>query len=357
MRWDIFCKVIDNHGDVGVCWRLAAELAVRGESVRLWLDDASALEWMAPSGQPGVTIVPWNPQSPALAPGDVVVEAFGCDPPEDFVAAMAAAPVAPVWINLEYLSAEAYVERSHGLPSPVSQGSGAGLVKSFFYPGFTGRTGGLLRESELPARLASFDRSQFLRSQGVGLDAHELLVSLFCYEPAALPQLLLSLAKGRDNTGLLVTAGRAHAAARSAVSQLDKQQPGWNDAGRLRLHWLPLLTQRDYDQLLLACDVNFVRGEDSLVRGLLAGRPLVWHLYPQDDGAHGSKLEAFLAWLEAPASQRAFHAAWNATGAEELPTFEPSAWRAAARAAWRKVHALPELAAELQHFARDRARI
>ncbi|HEY0886111.1 MAG TPA: elongation factor P maturation arginine rhamnosyltransferase EarP, partial [Ramlibacter sp.] len=22
MLWDIFCKVIDNHGDIGVCWRL-----------------------------------------------------------------------------------------------------------------------------------------------------------------------------------------------------------------------------------------------------------------------------------------------------------------------------------------------
>ena len=33
LLWDIFCQVIDNHGDVGVCWRLARELAARGHTV------------------------------------------------------------------------------------------------------------------------------------------------------------------------------------------------------------------------------------------------------------------------------------------------------------------------------------
>ena len=43
MLWDVFCRVVDNFGDVGVCWRIAADLASRGEQVRLWLDDATAL--------------------------------------------------------------------------------------------------------------------------------------------------------------------------------------------------------------------------------------------------------------------------------------------------------------------------
>ena len=357
MLWDLFCRVIDNHGDVGVCWRMPAELAGRGEPVRLWLDDAAALAWMAPDGHPGVTVMPWNAQAPALASGDVVVEAFGCDPPPAFVAAMAAAEPPPPWINLEYLSAESYVERSHGLPSPVLQGPGAGLTKYFFYPGFSARTGGLLREGDLPARQAAFDRPGFLRAQGIAAEAGETLVSLFCYEPGPLPQLLLALARGEQATRLLVTAGRAVSAAGAACTQLDARQAGWNEAGRLRLHWLPLLTQRDFDQLLWACDVNFVRGEDSLVRGLLAGRPLVWHLYPQQDGAHRAKLEAFLDWLDAPASLRNFHAAWNGTGPEGLPGLDLAAWRPAAEAALRKVHALPELAAGLLRFARDRVRI
>ena len=57
MRWDIFCKVIDNHGDLGVCWRLACGLAAQGETVRLWVDDPSALAWMAHGGCQGVTVI------------------------------------------------------------------------------------------------------------------------------------------------------------------------------------------------------------------------------------------------------------------------------------------------------------
>ena len=48
--WDIFCQVIDNYGDIGVGWRLATNLAARGQRVRLWLDNSSVLRWLAPGG-------------------------------------------------------------------------------------------------------------------------------------------------------------------------------------------------------------------------------------------------------------------------------------------------------------------
>src|SRR6185312_8401402 len=57
---------------------------------------------------------------------------------------------------------------------------------------------------------------------------------------------------------------------------------------------VPFLAQDRYDELLWACDVNFVRGEDSFVRAQWAARPFVWHIYPQDEGAHWVKLAAFL---------------------------------------------------------------
>ena len=138
--WDIFCRVVDNHGDLGVCWRLAVDLAERGETARLWVDDESALQWMAPLGHPGIELIRWGkPHGPLAerAPGDVVIEAFGCELPALFAKRMAQRTPAPCWINLEYLSAEAYVERSHGLPSPQLAGPAAGLRKWFFYPGFT----------------------------------------------------------------------------------------------------------------------------------------------------------------------------------------------------------------------------
>ena len=346
MRWDIFCKVIDNHGDVGVCWRVSAELAARGHTVRLWMDDPSALRWMAPDGAPGVQVVPWTEDVPPLEPGEVVVEAFGCDPPPAFVARMAVAALPPVWLNLEYLSAEAYVERSHGLPSPVMQGPGAGLAKLFFYPGFTPRTGGLLREQDLPARRAAFDGSDWRATHGLREGAR--VISLFCYEPAALPELLGQLTEAAQPTELLVTAGRAAAAVQAA---------GGRSAGALRLHPLPLLSQRDYDHLLWACDLNFVRGEDSLVRGLLAGVPCVWQIYPQDDEAHHAKLVAFLDRLQPPQDLRDFFLAWNSVRPGPLPPVDVPAWRPFARTAFDRAQALPELAAELERFAADRGRI
>jgi uncharacterized repeat protein (TIGR03837 family) len=347
VRWDIFCKVIDNHGDAGVCWRLAAELAARGHAVRLWMDDTSMLQWMAPQGAPGVEVVAWSEPAPELAPGEVVVEAFGCDPPPAFVARMAALPRPPVWLNLEYLSAEGYVERSHGLPSPVMQGPGAGLTKHFFYPGFSAGTGGLLREQDLPARRAAFDRAGWLRRWGVDAGSARVL-SLFCYEPPALPQLLDTLADGDTPTALLVTAGRAADAVRSHLS---------TGRGALRLHFLPLLNQREYDELLWSCDFNFVRGEDSFVRGLLAGVPSVWQIYPQDDLAHHVKLEAFLDWLRPPPDLRDFFLTWNSVTAQALPALDLPRWKETAKSALERAQALPELASALARFAEQRGRI
>lgn len=352
MLWDIFCKVIDNHGDLGVGWRLSAELAARGDHVRLWVDEPLALAWMAPQGRPGVQVIRWDEHAPDLPAGDVVIEAFGCDPPPAFVqsiAARAAQGPAPAWINLEYLSAEPYVERCHLLPSPVGSGPARGLVKRFFYPGFTARTGGLLRETDLAARQAAFDRERWRLEQGLPR-AGERLVSLFCYEPPALPELLAQLAAGTEPTRLMVTQGRATAAARQAMDGLQTSRPGWNAAGRLAVTWLPLMPQEGYDELLWACDLNFVRGEDSLTRALWAGRPFVWHIYPQDDGAHEAKLEAFLDWLEAPASLRALHRAWNGPGAS-LPGMDLGAWTACSLVARSKLQAQGELVANLRAAA------
>lgn len=359
MRWDIFCRVIDNHGDAGVCWRLAAELAARGAAVRLWIDDPAPLRWMAPVGAPGVEVVRWTDAAPALPPGDAVIEAFGCDPPPEFVARMAAMRPPPAWINLEYLSAEGYVERNHGLPSPVGSGPGAGLVKRFFYPGFTPRTGGLLREADWQARRLAFDRVDWLRAAGIGAPAQRQ-VSLFCYEPPALPALLRQLAGAAGTTDLLVTSGRAASATRAAIAQLDAAATGWNTAGHLRLHWLPLLSQHDYDHLLWACHFNFVRGEDSLARALLAGAPFAWQLYEQDDAAHHAKLQAFLNWVAPPAPPAALAAlyrAWNGVDGAELPALAIADWAPFAAAAAERAWALPELAAGLERVAAEGARI
>jgi len=327
MRWDLFCRVVDNFGDIGVCWRAAADLAGRGEQVRLWVDDASALAWMAPTGRPGVQVLPWSEDADGAPPADVVIEAFGCNPPAAFVARMAAMDRPPVWINLEYLSAEPYVERSHGLPSPRGR-----LTKWFFYPGFTPRTGGLLREPGLVQGLDALDGRAWLAAHGWGPASGERVVHLFCYADPAFPRLLEAMS---DAPTLLLAAPGA------ATEQLQSALGPDLRRGPLRAIALPHLPQVDYDLLLRACELNFVRGEDSFVRAQWAARPFVWQIYPQDDGAHAAKLSAFLdrfvdGWPAGPAGAlRTAWAAWN--GLSDAPLRLPPAgpWRAQAED-WRE---------------------
>ena len=347
MLWDLFCRVIDNHGDLGVCWRLARDLSARGQRVRLWVDDPGALHWMAPGGAPGVEVRRWDRGPLEVEPGAVVVEAFGCDPPMVFIARMAQQPAPPVWINLEYLSAEAYVERSHRLPSPQGVGPGRGLTKWFFYPGFTPVTGGLLREPGLLAEREAFDRDAWLAARGLAARPGERIASLFCYDNPALPALLQTL--GSAPTLLLVAPGAAQRQVRAC-----RVPPA------LRVVELPWLTQPDYDRLLWASDLNCVRGEDSFVRAQWAGAPFVWQIYPQHDGAHAPKLEAFLDRFLAGADPddnaaiRSFWRGWNglAPWPDRLP--EPSRWQDLCRNWRRQLAAQPDLVTQLLGFVAEK---
>ncbi len=356
MQWDLFCRVVDNFGDIGVCWRLAADLATRGDDVRLWVDDASALRWMAPAGAPGVEVRNWPADDDeGITPHPVVIEAFGCHLPTGFVKRMALCATPPVWINLEYLSAEDYVERSHGLPSPQADGPARGLSKWFFYPGFTARTGGLIREPDLAERRRRFDADHWRQSRGIEPEDGERTVSLFCYPNPALPALVEQLAS--TPTLLLVTPG-------FAAQQVRELLGSRTGRGALRVHYVPALSQTDYDHLLWVSDLNFVRGEDSFVRAQWAGKPFVWHIYPQHDAAHAAKLSAFQRRFLSSADPGLAAAidraalAWNGL-VDPDSAFLPSpavwdAWRDHCRH-WRtELEGLPDLASGLRAFAAER---
>jgi uncharacterized repeat protein (TIGR03837 family) len=334
MQWDVFCRVVDNFGDIGVCWRLAADLAARGEQVRLWVNDASALAWMAPAGAPGVSVRRWDEAAREPSPGQVVVEAFGCELPGAFVERMA--QTRPVWINLEYLSAESYVERSHRLPSPQLSGPGQGLTKHFFYPGFTPATGGLIREPGLMQARQLFDRSAWLQEHAIALRKGERLVSLFSYDSPAHAAMLHALADAP--TLLLLTAG---------VAEPPTLPPG------IRSQRLPYLIQTEYDRLLWSCDLNFVRGEDSFVRAQWAGQPFVWHIYPQTDHAHAAKLDAFVGRFPAVPGLRELWLGWNGLGPipRQIPPLD--LWQSRCKAWREELLTQVNLTAQLMSFAAE----
>ncbi len=326
MRWHLYCRVVDNFGDVGVAWRLATGLASRGEDVRLAVDDARALAWMAPGGATGVEICAWA-DAPGSAP-DVVLELFGAGLPDAAEAAACESPRAPRVVNVEHLSAEGYVERSHGLPSPRRTARGRPFTTWYFYPGFTKGTGGLLREPGLIERREGFDARTWLRSIGVETRPGERRVGLFCYPHSAVASLVEAL-QGAPTLLLL-----AHGAATEQVGAVLGPTLA---RGAVRAVALPRLSQLDFDRLLWSCDLNFVRGEDSLVRAIWAGAPFVWQLYIQDDGAHRVKLAAFLDLLLAGApadlvaAVRQVFGNWNdgASGSIDAAALAPaslSAW-------------------------------
>lgn len=287
---DLFCEVIDNYGDAGVCWRLARSLAQAGCAVTLWIDDPDRLRRLRPQidvaleTQPidGFVLRRWC--EPAYAGADIVISAFGCRLPDDVLAAMVRQIPPPAWINLEYLSAEEWVEGSHGLPSPHPR---LPLTQHFFFPGFTPRTGGLIREAGLEAARDAFgapERKALLARLGIEVPPDALLVSLFCYPAAPLMALLAAMRSGP----------RVVCVVPEGVTPL-APPPGQSvTEGALTLHGLPFLEPDAYDRLLWSCDLNFVRGEDSAIRAQWARRPFLWQLYPQQEAAHLEKMQAFL---------------------------------------------------------------
>ena len=336
IRCDIFCVVVDNYGDAGVCWRLVYQLAVEyGWQVRLFIDNPAPLDLLTPDHGP-VTIVPWSQETPPVAslenPADVVIEAFACELPSTYIAAMARCEKKPVWLNLEYLSAESWVGEMHGLPSPHPH---LPLVKHFFFPGFDERTGGLLREADYGARRLAFDAVAFRTEFGLPKTVpHALTLSLFSYPAAPIAPLMKALARS-EHPILLLLPG-------SDIAPFTQ--------GALSTYPLPFLPQARYDELLWFCDLNFVRGEDSFVRAQWAGKPFVWQIYPQADDVHWAKLNAFLtryiqkigagdtANHSTITTMKAFWLAWNGEGAlnwrafaASLPALAPAAqsWSAA----------------------------
>lgn len=325
--WDIFCSVVDNYGDIGVTWRLARQLVAEHEcEVRLWVDDLRAFEKICPQidirrecqQQAGVEVRQWPEHWLPVAAADVVIAAFACQLPHAYMEAMAERERPPLWLNLDYLSAEDWIGGCHGLPSVKFHG----VQKYFFFPGFVPGTGGLLRESDLLRRRQAFqgDRQaqlEFLQGLGVAPLADARLMSLFAYENAGLDGWLDALADDVRPTHLLVPEGRILG---DVQRWLDVAPLGAGDLAirrSLTIQVLPFVPQEDYDRLLWCCDFNAVRGEDSFVRAQWAGRPMLWHIYRQDEDIHLDKLEAFLALYtrslspEARAAVLALWQAWN----------------------------------------------
>jgi uncharacterized repeat protein (TIGR03837 family) len=301
MRWDIFCQIVDNYGDAGVCWRLARSLtSLHSQEVRIFCDDLPTLNLLASGTDPEILhridFQPWeasyNNSRHPVDPPDVVIEAFGCALPERYLTGLLIAPKKPIIINLEYLSAEPWVIDFHQKSSPQAHG----MPKYFFFPGFQPETGGILIDpipqeafispTHIPASLST--SWELLRPD-------TKRISVFCYPGAPLLKWLENLGKLGENFDVVLTFGQIEQLTLSTGRPINLPET-------MQLISIPFVSQDEYDWTLSQCDFNIVRGEDSFVRAQLAGKPFIWHIYPQDDRVHEVKLAAFLDLYLAEAS-------------------------------------------------------
>ena len=395
---DLFCRVIDNLGDIGIMWRLARQLAHEKHwDIRLWVDDLVAFQRLLPAIHPnqtsqhhaGVSVHHWSEPWPTdIEPQAVAIAGFSCDLPEPLLAKMAQQK-GTTWLQLDYLSAEAWVSDFHGRPSPRTDG----LSPVFFFPGFEATTGGLLREDGLIARRRQWQQDhtatrQWLQSLGVtGLEStatapnNPRLISLFCYPEASLEGLQQALLQASQHTPN--TPNTWNAPIKVLVPE-SLELPPWCDQrdqrdqpteAQVSWHRIPFLSQPDYDKLLWSMDLNFVRGEDSFVRAIWAGRPLIWQPYPQSEHMHLNKLNAWLAKTDLPTEVQASMQHWadgstGSTGnasntsnpAGEFATALSKALTPATWAAWQAASerhsthltAQPDLAHQIDQWCRDR---
>jgi len=331
--WDLFCKVVDNFGDIGVCWRLAHQLAAEyGIHVRLWVDDLALAQTFVGAGHAHIQLQHWANDADFSQAASVVIETFGCGLPEAYQQQMLSQH--SVWVNIDYLSAESWVEGFHAQPSPQANG----LVRHFFYPGFSACTGGLLREASLPALQALACWSDL----GLAVAPGKLTLSLFCYAHAPLAALVDSLQASSVPVRVLVP--QAVAPLLAKVLDIPELQVG-DHLHRQQCEFLviPFLSQTDYDRLLYLCDFNFVRGEDSWIRALWAGKPMIWLPYQQSEDTHLLKLNAFMHYYLAQADAALRMVISNAMLAWAQGTWQTAHWQSL-------LGSLPQLASHASAF-------
>jgi uncharacterized repeat protein (TIGR03837 family) len=320
---DLFCRVVDNLGDIGVMWRLARQLRQEQSwRVRLWVDHLESLATIEPRVRAdqsmqtceGVDIAHWPAPWRDTPARSVVIAGFSCDLPRDYLAKLSMFEN-PVWIQLEYLSAEPWTASFHGLHSQRNDR----LKPVFFFPGFNTATGGLLREHDLITRRQTWiDQAlgrPWLASLGLHAPPEARLVSVFTYPHAPVQTFIEQLQRTNDRFHLLIPTKT------SVALQATGERVTWQH--------MAFLSQTDYDKLLWSCSLNLVRGEDSFVRAIWAGQPLLWQIYPQKDGVHHAKLQAWLdlAMPPVPVAQAMHEWADGALKTDLSPSMTGKAWQ------------------------------
>ena len=302
---DIFCEIIDNYGDIGVVYRTAKELQkIFPESkIRVFLNRLDEFKKInsqvidLPSqnidGIEYITFDYLRDNANKLLTAQVIIEAFGCQIPEEYIEI--AYDNSELLINLEYLSAEDWIEDFHLQSSPLGRGK---LKKVFFMPGFTEKSGGVIADSNYLERIQRvLENKEFYEKKylsDIEDRENKIVGTLFSYEKNFTP-LLEDLKKLDKNVVILAMGEKTQDSLRKILKNFSIEDfRNSLKYGKIEIKFLNFLNQEEYEELINIVDFNFVRGEDSFIRAVLTGKPYMWHIYCQEEYAHMDKIEGFL---------------------------------------------------------------
>ena len=274
MHITVLCKVVDNYGDIGVCWRMCRRLKkiAPQNNISLVVDNfesfgkieprviaRSEATWQSIQIE-GIDIYNWHDDNKChniFSDNDgerlsIILECFQCGRPDWMEKILFEEKLERTVhiIMIDYLTAEKYAEDFHCLQSLTRS---AKVQKVNFMPGFTEKTGGLIIDdewSQLPEWNEKGPVLVFTYTMGVGLI--------------------------KDSRSLN------------------------NGAGSLRLSKgpllkpLPFMPQPEWDKMMKQCSALIIRGEESMSRACLSGIPFIWQAYPQSEEYQLVKVKALL---------------------------------------------------------------
>ena len=300
---DIFCEIIDNFGDIGVVYRISKELKKIFQNVRIRivlnrLEEFKAInkkvkdvDYQEIDGLICVTEKYVKENIETFGVSDVFIEAFGCNVPEEYV--KAAKENSKLWINLEYLSGEKWIEDFHLCESLIDSKT---LKKIFFMPGFSEKSGGVIIDSGFLERMkyGKENRDEVFKKYFKDFDLKDKFIgTVFSYEKNF--ENLLETLKNYEKETVLLLMGEKTQKSFSEILKKNLTEDYGNIVkyGKITMIYSDFFSQEEYEEIISASDFNFTRGEDSFVRGIILGKPFMWHIYLQEEKAHMDKIKAF----------------------------------------------------------------
>ncbi|TDT68027.1 putative repeat protein (TIGR03837 family) [Hypnocyclicus thermotrophus] len=281
----IFCNVIDNYGDIGFVFRLARQLHKRNDKleIKVFLNNLKSFNKInknisinkTQQKLGNILYIDINKVDYfEIEKSEIVIEAFGCDIDESYFENNNKTKLI---INLEYLNIEEWTKDYHLMPSYSGYNN---IKKYFFMPGIEEGTGGIISDFEIPI----YSKKYFFNNElKLDINIENKIITIFTYE-FNFDNLMKYLKKQKQNYTLLLFGEKTQKYFRGLDKKIDN----------IDLIFMNYLSQEDFDKVLYFSDYNLVRGEESFVRAILAGKPFLWHAYCQEELEHLNKISGFL---------------------------------------------------------------